>query len=319
MKQGWLTLLLTFYTILSFAQTKIFLDSELKEAKPEQEADYFIISKKGKKVKDGFQHTIHFLSGEVYVIYNTSKPNFKAPKEGAFVTYFKNGNKKLEGEYRQRLQIGVWKLYHENGQANLEYEIKNKEILLLNGWDELGKQTLKGGNGYIKYITNKSDNLGLTYGKALITVEGKVKNKQRDQFWEGKYISSGKKYFEETYKNGKLKKGVSWDKHQNQFSYTKSNVSATYPGGNEQLYKHLGKAIRYPQEAKANGERGKVHVQFVVLQTGKVSNLKIVKGVSESINEEVLRVMALLPDWEAAQLKGKPIKQRMRLPVTFDF
>ncbi|WP_082026612.1 energy transducer TonB [Flammeovirga sp. OC4] len=323
MKQIVLTLFLMFNVFLSFGQSKIFLNQNLTPVKAEKRAHYFITTKQGKKIGGNFRHIIYFKNGQVYSIFNTKKPNFNQTKEGPFITYFQNGNKRLEGEYRQSVKVGIWKQYHENGLVNLEYEIEyeqipnNPKMLLLNGWDTLGNQTLKDGQGYVKYIATKSSDLKISNKQNLVIVEGQVKKYKRDKVWKGKYLT-GEKYFEETYSKGKLKKGISWDKNENQFSYTRVIVPPVFPGGMAEFYKQVRRKFEYPQEAKMNGEQGKVYIRFIVQPTGKLSNFKVMRGVSPSINEEALRVMNLVPDWEPRKVKGQPVTSTVVIPIIFN-
>jgi periplasmic protein TonB len=45
-----------------------------------------------------------------------------------------------------------------------------------------------------------------------------------------------------------------------------------FPGGQEALQKYLASSVRYPVIAQENGIQGRVYVQFVIDQTGQVTN-----------------------------------------------
>ncbi|WP_081990502.1 energy transducer TonB [Sporocytophaga myxococcoides] len=51
--------------------------------------------------------------------------------------------------------------------------------------------------------------------------------------------------------------------------------------------------------------------------TGEVTDLNIIRGLGNGFDEEVLRVMKLMPEWEPGYLDGKPIKIRKILPIKF--
>ncbi len=75
--------------------------------------------------------------------------------------------------------------------------------------------------------------------------------------------------------------------------------------------------LKYPQEAIDNKVEGQAVVEFVVANDGAVTHPKIVKGLGSGCDEEVLRVIALMPAWIPGQIAGVPVKVKMNLPVMF--
>lgn len=93
---------------------------------------------------------------------------------------------------------------------------------------------------------------------------------------------------------------------------------AEYKGGMEALSKFIGSNLIYPEKAKSNNIAGKVYVEFVVTDKGKVTDVKIKKGVDQLLDEEAVRVIKLMPDWNAAVSKsGKSLNSTMVLPINF--
>jgi len=90
-----------------------------------------------------------------------------------------------------------------------------------------------------------------------------------------------------------------------------------FKGGMEELYKFLGKHLKYPKEAKENGIEGKVFVQFVVWKNGEIRDVKILKGVHEMLNKEAIRVIKMMPKWIPGKQRGKAVNSRFTLPVKF--
>jgi len=90
-----------------------------------------------------------------------------------------------------------------------------------------------------------------------------------------------------------------------------------YPGGEQSMYKWLGKNIKYPQVAKENGIEGKVFVRFIVDQSGKVKDAQVVRGIGGGCDEEALRVVNLMPDWKPGKQRGKPVKVQFTIPIHF--
>jgi len=91
---------------------------------------------------------------------------------------------------------------------------------------------------------------------------------------------------------------------------------ATFEGGMDNFYKIVADNLKFPKE----GKEGRVFIQFVVNKTGKVSDIKVVKGLSEENDKEALRIMISISeqyDWIPAEQRGKKIKVRMCIPIMF--
>lgn len=80
----------------------------------------------------------------------------------------------------------------------------------------------------------------------------------------------------------------------------------------------IGENVQYPQVAWDNGIMGKVIVAFIVEKDGKVSNVQVVRGVHESLNEEALRVFNKMPAWKPAKIKEENVRYRFTCPLTFN-
>lgn len=80
---------------------------------------------------------------------------------------------------------------------------------------------------------------------------------------------------------------------------------------------HINTNLKYPKEAIEKKVSGQAIVEFVVDTNGEVINPKIVKSLGAGCDEEVLRVIGLMPAWIPGQLAGVPVKVKMNLPVMF--
>jgi TonB family protein len=90
-----------------------------------------------------------------------------------------------------------------------------------------------------------------------------------------------------------------------------------YPGGKKALYAFMGENIKYPEDAKKKGTAGTVFVTFVIEKDGKVSGVKLLRGVSESLDKEALRVVSSMPAWKPGKQKGKAVRVQYNLPIKF--
>ena len=83
------------------------------------------------------------------------------------------------------------------------------------------------------------------------------------------------------------------------------------------MMKFLQQNIKYPKEAQEQGKQGRVIVQFVVNKDGSIVNDSIVRSVDPLLDAEALRVVRSMPNWTPGKQKGKPVRVRFTLPVTF--
>lgn len=99
--------------------------------------------------------------------------------------------------------------------------------------------------------------------------------------------------------------------------YTTADVMPEFKGGQEALFSYLGSNIKYPEKAKTEKLEGTVFIQFVIDESGKVMQTKVLKGVSEELDNEALRVIDNMPDWKAGEKDGKKVKVQYNIPIKF--
>jgi protein TonB len=90
-----------------------------------------------------------------------------------------------------------------------------------------------------------------------------------------------------------------------------------FPGGMGECMKFLGKNIKYPTISQENGVQGRVIVQFVVNSDGSIVDPQVVKPVNPYLDKEALRVVSGMPKWKPGEQRGKKLRVRFTLPVTF--
>jgi protein TonB len=88
-------------------------------------------------------------------------------------------------------------------------------------------------------------------------------------------------------------------------------------GGMSAFYEFVGNEFSYPRLARELRIEGKVFVQFVIEKNGEITDVKVVKGIGGGCDEEAVRVVALAPPWSPGKQRGKPVRVRMVLPITF--
>ena len=90
-----------------------------------------------------------------------------------------------------------------------------------------------------------------------------------------------------------------------------------FPGGMAELMKYLHKNTKYPTFCSEQGIQGRVIVQFVVNTDGSIVGPQVVKPVNPYLDKEALRVVSTMPKWKPGEQRGKPVRVRFTLPVTF--
>lgn len=78
----------------------------------------------------------------------------------------------------------------------------------------------------------------------------------------------------------------------------------------------LQRKINYPEMARKAGIEGKVIIQFIVNENGKVENPQVIRGIGGGCNEEALRVVKQA-EFEPGRQRGKPVRVQYSLPITF--
>lgn len=94
---------------------------------------------------------------------------------------------------------------------------------------------------------------------------------------------------------------------------------AEFPGGIAALKKYLSENMNYPKTAEENGIEGKVFLKFKVMDTGKIQDVKVAKGIPDcpECDQEAIRLAENMPLWKPGKLNGKPISMYYSLPITF--
>lgn len=79
----------------------------------------------------------------------------------------------------------------------------------------------------------------------------------------------------------------------------------------------LARNLKYPTLARENNIQGRVSVQFVVDEEGRITQAKVIKGIGGGCEEEALRVVNAMPKWSPGLQNGRPVKVYIVLPILF--
>lgn len=91
-----------------------------------------------------------------------------------------------------------------------------------------------------------------------------------------------------------------------------------FNGGNAgEFAKWVSANLKYPEDAFNAGISGRVMLQFTICEDGEVRNVKVLRGVNESLDAEAVRVISSSPKWEPGYQDGKPVNVTYSFPVVF--
>ena len=100
--------------------------------------------------------------------------------------------------------------------------------------------------------------------------------------------------------------------------YVVADKMPTFPGGARVQYQFLAMHLHYPLDAFKNHITGRVIVAFIVERNGKISNIRVLKGLGHGCDKEAMRVVSEMPKWIPGRIKGKAVRVRVTLPFLFN-
>ena len=90
-----------------------------------------------------------------------------------------------------------------------------------------------------------------------------------------------------------------------------------FPGGDAAMMKYLSENVKYPALAIKAQEQGRVVVSFTVEKDGAISDVKVARSVTPSLDAEAVRVVKAMPKWTPGKQGGQPVRVRYNVPVSF--
>lgn len=102
--------------------------------------------------------------------------------------------------------------------------------------------------------------------------------------------------------------------------YSECDVKPAFLGSTDPsafLSKWVYVYLRYPQEAVDKGIQGRVLVNFVLDEKGRMTDVRVVRGVDELLDAEAVRVVSASPDWRPARVRGEKVKCEISIYVDF--
>ena len=97
--------------------------------------------------------------------------------------------------------------------------------------------------------------------------------------------------------------------------YEFTDNSPEFPVGAVELRNWIAKTFEVPSDLD-DAEQGKIFVSFVVEKDGSVSNIRIIKGLTDRLNVAAMKVVEKMPKWKPALNNGKLVRSKFTLPIS---
>lgn len=255
----------------------------------------------------------YYITGERQNVMACSDPRC-TKKIGEWTWYYKNGQLKQIGSYKNNRYHGVWIEYFDNGDLKSKLEHKMSEdpnvgayIEYFELYDSKSREHLLA-NGEGRYVTY--------YESGDTQLVGQVTQMQKTGNWR-EYRKNGTLFYNEHYKNGVLQEGVSYDKDGKKYSYTLLEEMPSYVGGQMALMRYLA-TIQYPRVALEKDIEGTVYVQFVVDKDGNVTKVSIARSSGSTILDEAAMTHVIKSQkWIPGKQRGQKVAVQYVVPIKF--
>ncbi len=297
-------------TIIQAQEKKMqYFDKNLRQCSAEAFTYSRSIEKKSEslyEIHDNYANGMPILSGHL----TSPALNFWENRTGHFIYYNAQKGKASEGEFVNGKRHGKW-IYYVPGSDMLL-----KEVQYENG-DVVSSKSFGGEGQWVQTLSEYEH--GQVVSEKQFFRTGKLR---KELFSNGdvmEYYPNGKEKRSANYKGGKLIVEQCFDLKGKDTECVQqaSNKDVIMPTTTYDLNDFLGKTVHYPDIAMDRGITGKVIVQFVVMEDGSLAGILVLKGVSPSLDEEALRVVASMPAWQPGYEKNKPVRVYFNQPITF--
>lgn len=95
--------------------------------------------------------------------------------------------------------------------------------------------------------------------------------------------------------------------------YAPLNNVPFFPGGQQALQTYLNDL----NPSNADRQEGTVHIQFRVMPTGHLTEIKVVRSTESMLNKVAMQAVVRMPRWYPAHRSGLAVSSLYVLPITF--
>ena len=233
---------------------------------------------------------------------NIQEGHFIIDEEAGSITmvYFDHNGNEMRAQYKEMpLRSGDY--YFHNGNmctpGVLEECTKEEDAVLLSAYRSNGSK--------VRGVVTPNNN----YATGVWDTSKPFDEQETVYHMDGKqYNARGGKYVEvqETQINKEKKEPI---------PFHKVAQTPTFNGGDaNEFSKWVSANLKYPEEARQSKAQGRVTVQFTVTETGKVADVKVLRGVNEILDKAAVRIVSESPQWAPGKDENGEI-----VPVSYVF
>lgn len=332
----------------------IYMDSTWNETTKKKHIYYRIIEdyysdKDIYKIKDYYKSGVLHMEG-------VSKSRDEWYKEGEFVVFYENGNKKSVSNYTKGKKTGKETQWYVNGNKKSDFNYINSKL------DGQIQQFHE--NGIIKSFSNYTN--GLPIGKETRWYENGNKKQEGEyilndkknkseykinDFWDSngiQKITDGNGDYEErddkSFGSGKIKEGIKDGVWQgwiinvtNKYTETyangqfisgtildKNNIESAYTVLEKKPEPKFGMADFYKYFAQnykipnnlPKGTSGKIYLRFVIDIDGKLVEPRIIRDLGYGTGGEAIRILSDYKDFIPGEQRGIKVRCSYSLPIS---
>jgi len=232
---------------------------------------------------------------------------FKPNLQGQYIAFFQNGHKKQIANYDNGEEVGDEISYYPNGKIYcVKSWLKNNNYQLKDCLDSTG--TVLAANGSGKWI-DFSDDSFRNY------LSGEIKDGLREGKWMGVKDDVVKVFC--NYADDKIISSGFYDGSGAEI-YNIAEVAPEFPGGRRAMFEFLGDNILKAEQAQGFHVRGRVVLNFIVDETGKLNSISIKGNFGNEINDDLTARIQRSPKWKAGLADGKAVWVYCNIPFSVD-
>jgi protein TonB len=92
-------------------------------------------------------------------------------------------------------------------------------------------------------------------------------------------------------------------------------IKPDFPGGISKFYQFIGQNFNIPEKGENSG---KIYLSFIVETDGKITNIKLLRGINPEMNQEAMRVMKLSPKWIPGKIGEENVRAKYSIPISIN-
>lgn len=192
--------------------------------------------------------------------------------------------------------------------------IRNKDSITVNhiGFDGItvsGRLNINEEIKSFEFWSPKPKTINYELVSILFSITDSCFDKPKTQ----RYLNGIKSYFEGLTES-KINDSIHIEFKIKKDSYTIVDKMPEFIGGKDSLRSYIERSIKENKIIRQSNISGKVYVNFIIDKTGNTSNVEILKGLQQEINNECMMIVLYMPKWIPGEHYGEKVKVSYVIP-----